>query len=85
VPQVLKVLPVVLTLPSLEVFQSRGGVALRDVGTVGWLGLGIPEVFSNLSDSMILKSWCKWWILLGFQAGGGIELAKHAWRMLALF
>ena len=26
--------------PSLEVFQSHGDVALRDVGMVGWVGLG---------------------------------------------
>ena len=28
----------VVASPSLEVFQSRGDVALRDVGTVGWVG-----------------------------------------------
>ena len=44
---------------SLEVFQSRGDVALRDVGSghggdgLG-LDLGILEVFSNLTDSVIL-------------------------------
>ena len=44
---------------SLEVFQNRGDVALRDVGSGhsgGGLGLGsvILEVFSNLNGSMIL-------------------------------
>ena len=43
--------------PSLEVFQSCGVVALRDVssGHSGGgleLGLGILEGFSNLNDSM---------------------------------
>jgi len=46
--------------PSLEVFQNRGDVALRDVvGGHGegvlWLALGIMEVFSNLGDSVILR------------------------------
>ena len=39
----------VMGSPSLEVFQSRGDVALRDVvmGMVGWggLGLGILVIF----------------------------------------
>ena len=42
--------------PSLEVLQSHGDVALRAVGSehggLG-LGLGILEVFSNVSDSVI--------------------------------
>ena len=31
---------------SLEVFQSHGGVALRDVvmGTVGWAGVGLGDL-----------------------------------------
>ena len=43
--------------PSLEVSQSCGDVALRDVGSGhggGGLGWGILEVFSNLNDSVIL-------------------------------
>ena len=47
--------------PSLEVFKNRGDVALRDVvggHTRGGLGLDlvIQEVFSNLSESLILQS-----------------------------
>lgn len=44
-----------MELPPLEVIKNRGGVAPRDVGTVGsaWVGLGILGVF-NLSDSVIL-------------------------------
>ena len=43
----------------MEVSQSRGDVALRDVGSGhggGGLGLalGISEVFSNLNNSTIL-------------------------------
>ena len=41
--------------PSLEVLKNHGDVALRDVGSGhggGGLGLGILEVFSNLSDSV---------------------------------
>ena len=32
--------------PSMEVFQSHGGVALRDVvmGTVGWAGVGLGDL-----------------------------------------
>ena len=32
--------------PSLEVFQNRGDVALRDVGsgTVGWAGVGLGDL-----------------------------------------
>ena len=52
--------------PSLEVFRSRGGVALRDttwlVGMVGmgwWLDWMILEVFSNPSDSMIYNQEAK--------------------------
>ena len=41
--------------PSLEVSQSRGDVALRDVGSGhGGVDLVILEVFSNLHDSMTL-------------------------------
>ena len=43
--------------PSLEVSQSRGDVALRDVGSGhggDGLGLVILVVFPSLSDSMIL-------------------------------
>ena len=44
---------------SLEVFQSHGDVALRDVGSgcggVGWgWSWGILELFSNLSDAVVL-------------------------------
>ena len=44
--------------PSLGVSQSRGDVALRDVGSgQRWaglgLGLGISEVFSSLNDAVI--------------------------------
>ena len=44
---------------SLEVFQSHGDVALRDVGSgcggVGWgWTWGILELFSNLSDAVVL-------------------------------
>ena len=44
--------------PSLGVFQSRGDVALRDVGSghgvMGcWLDWVVLEVFSNITDSMI--------------------------------
>jgi len=51
----------VVESPCLEVFQNRGDVALRDVvsgrGEGGLkLGLGILEVFSNLSDAMILSN-----------------------------
>ena len=28
---------------SMEVFQSCGDVALRDVGTVGWVGVGLGD------------------------------------------
>ena len=41
---------------SLEVFESCGVLALRDVGMVGvgwWLGLVFSLVFSNLNDAMI--------------------------------
>ena len=49
----------VVMLPSLEVFKSHGDVALRDMASGhsgGGLGLDlvILEVFSNLSDCMIL-------------------------------
>ena len=45
--------------PSLEVFQSHGDVALRDVVSRDggdWLGLdlGIPVVSSSLNNSVIL-------------------------------
>ena len=47
--------------PSLELFQNRGDVALRDVGSGhGGVGLGwggILEVFSNLNNSMIPGRW----------------------------
>jgi len=52
----------VVTLPSLEVFKSHGDGALRDMASGhsgGGLGLDlvILEVFSNLSDCMILWRW----------------------------
>ena len=47
---------------SLEVFQNRGDVALRDVGSGQWawwgglrLDLGFPVVFSSLNGSVILS------------------------------
>ena len=30
--------------PSLEVFKSCGDVALRDVGMVGWVGVGLCDL-----------------------------------------
>ena len=51
----------VLDSPSLEMFKNRGDVAPGNVvsghgGDGLRMGLGILEVFSNLSDSVILKS-----------------------------
>ena len=30
--------------PSPKVFLSRGDVALRDMGTVGWAGVGVGDL-----------------------------------------
>ena len=51
--------------PYLEVSRRCGHVALRDV--VGWAGLGgmVPEVFSNLNDSVV-----GWRLQAGDEAGG---------------
>jgi len=35
-----------LQSPSLEVFKKRVDVALRDVGTVGWVGAGLDDLKS---------------------------------------
>ena len=34
----------VVQSPSLEVFKKRVDVALRDVGTVGWVGAGLDDL-----------------------------------------